>query len=528
MSIEQNLLKLRTTLNLTQETFAAQMGVSRQAVQKWENGTARPDIKNLIQIAKRYHISIDALLLDTDKRVAEELSYDKKIQPEYASVHKWESYASQLSVEYRQCTEEGKNLEIYQELFRVVEQMPPSEERKKIADILFCLALNAPTVPDYPYEEPSDLDAIRRCRPANRYVPAHPLPDAETLKDKVYAAWLGRICGCLLGKPIEGIRTNELNQVLQQSSNLPLGRYIESKDITEALCDRISFRLRGKCFADTVECAPVDDDTNYTVLSQILIDTYGREFTPYDVSRIWLEYQPKSAYCTAERVAYRNFIDGYLPPNSAKYKNPYREWIGAQIRADYFGYINPGDPETAAEMAWRDASISHVKNGIYGEMFVAAMIATAAVETDIETIIRSGLSQIPEKSRLAETVRKILKQFREYQDEKDCFRFIHQTFDEHNGHDWCHTISNAAIVTAALLYGCGDYGKSICLAVGTGFDTDCNGATVGSILGMRRGSNCIGEQWSRPVNGMLDTSIFGVGRVSIRDLAEHTMIHMKK
>ena len=527
MSIEQNLLKLRSTLNLTQEEFAAMLGVSRQAVQKWETGTARPDIKNLISIAKRFHISIDALLLDTDKRVAEELSYDKKIQPEYASVHKWESYSSQLSVEYMQCIEEGKDLKIYQELFRVVEQLPPSAEREKIADTLFCFTTNSPTLPNFSYEEPSDLESIQHCRPAERFVSTHALPCAEILRDKIHGAWLGRICGCLLGKPIEGIRTNELNLILESSSNYPLHRYIRSDDITEALCEKISFRLHGKCFADTVSCAPVDDDTNYTVLSQILIDTYGRDFTPYDVSRIWLEYQPKSAYCTAERVAYRNFVAGYLPPNSAKYKNPYREWIGAQIRADYFGYINPGDPETAAQMAWRDASISHVKNGIYGEMFVAAMIATAAVETDIETIIRAGLSQIPENCRLAERIRQMIELFRKTQDEKECFQFIHKLYDEHKTHDWCHTISNAMIVVAALLCGSGDFGKSICLAVGTGFDTDCNGATVGSILGMRRGSRCINEQWSSPVNGELETSIFGVGRVNIQKLVDHTMDHVK-
>lgn len=527
MSIGQNLLKMRTTLNLTQEEFASMMGVSRQAVQKWETGAARPDIRNLVQIAKRFHISLDALILDTDKREAEELSYDKMIQPEYASLHKWESYSSQLSVEYRQCTEEGRDLRIYQDLFHAVEQMPPSTEREKISDILFSLTLNAPTSPDYPYEEPSDLESILLCRPSERTAPTNPTPSREVLADKIYGAWLGRICGCLLGKPIEGIRTEELGQLLSESGNTPMHRYIESKDATDALCERFSFRLHGRCFADTVPCAPVDDDTNYTVLSQILIDTYGRSFTPYDVSRIWLEYQPKSAYCTAERVAYRNFVDGYLPPNSAKYKNPYREWIGAQIRADYFGYINPGDPEAAAEMAWRDACVSHVKNGIYGEMFVAAMVAGAAVETDIETIIRIGLSQIPENCRLAERVRETVELFRQTRDAGACMRHIHRLYDEHSTHDWCHTISNAMIVTAALLGGCGDFEKSICLAVETGFDTDCNGATVGSILGMRRGAGCISEQWTAPVRGELDTSIFGVGRVRIRDLANHTLDHLK-
>ena len=60
-----------------------------------------------------------------------------------------------------------------------------------------------------------------------------------------------------------------------------------------------------------------------------IIDKYGKGFTPYDVSRAWLDYQPKNAYCTAERVAFCNFIKGYEPPQSAIYKNPFREYIGA-------------------------------------------------------------------------------------------------------------------------------------------------------------------------------------------------------
>ncbi len=525
MGIERNLQKLRTSFNLTQEKFAEMVGVSRQAVQKWENGTARPDLDRIIFMAKLFNASIDTLLLGSDKRIAEELAYDRKIHPEYASMHKWESYPDQLHVEYRQCIDEGKDIELYADLFRATEKMPAGVEREKIAEQIFNIVLNAPKKADYPYEEPSDLESIKALRPEQPRIPEN-LPSAEILNDKIYGAWLGRISGCLLGKPIEGIRTEELNQLLSSCGNRPLYRYLEQKDITPELCENLSFRLVGKTYADNIPCAPVDDDTNYTVLSWVLVDKYGRDFTPYDVSQIWLEYQPKSAYCTAERVAYRNFVAGFKPPYSALYKNPYREWIGAQIRGDYFGYINPANPELAAEMAWRDACISHVGNGIYGEMFVSAMIATAAVETNLEKIIESGLSQIPAKCRLAEGVGEILERFRNHMSERDCFRFIHTKFDEHNSYDWCHVISNAMIVTASLLYGQGNYSRSICMAVETGFDTDCNGATVGSILGMRNGSNGISQQWRQPLNGMLDTSIFGIGRVSIKDMANRTMAHL--
>ena len=178
-------------------------------------------------------------------------------------------------------------------------------------------------------------------------------------------------------------------------------------------------------------------------------------------------------------------------------------------------------------MAWRDASISHVKNGIYGEMFVAAMLAIAATTNSIEEIISGGLAEIPQTSRLYESVMSILDSYKSGVSEQNCFKMIHEKYDEYSGHGWCHTISNAMIVVAALLYGEGDFSKSICMAVETGFDTDCNGATVGSILGMANGKETISGAWSAPINNKLHTSIFGVGTVNISDCVEKTLSHIE-
>ena len=105
---------------------------------------------------------------------------------------------------------------------------------------------------------------------------------------------------------------------------------------------------------------------------------------------------------------------------------------------------------------------------------------------------------------------------------------IRSQWDEHSEHDWCHTISNAMIVIASLLYGQGDFGKSICMAVEAGFDTDCNGATVGSVLGMANGIRSISEYWQKPINDTLHTSIFGVGTVRITECVRLTMEHISK
>jgi ADP-ribosylglycohydrolase len=169
-----------------------------------------------------------------------------------------------------------------------------------------------------------------------------------------------------------------------------------------------------------------------------------------------------------------------------------------------------------------------VKNGIYGEMLIAAMLAIAATTRDIESIILGGLSEIPYTSRLYGDVMRVMEAFRRGDTEEACFAMIHEAYDEYTQHGWCHTNSNAMIVVASLLYGRGDFGKSICLAVQTGFDTDCNGATVGSILGLSCGIDGIPEYWRAPFRDTLYTSIFGVGAVSISDCVAKTMTHVRK
>lgn len=439
----------------------------------------------------------------------------------------WDMYSYALMTEMRQCRDEGKDVEAYEPVALAIDRLPRNAAREELADTLYRILRDAPLRADYPYHEPSDLEGILAARPEGRYVFRRPEITPQ-LRRQVRGAWLGRIAGCLLGKPIEGMRTPDITELLKNSGNYPLKRYMTKEDVAKT--PRLVPQWGNRTWIDNLDgCAPVDDDTNYTSMAaKVIIDKYGRDFTPDDVARAWLESQNIYAYCTAERRAYMNFVTGLRAPESAEYKNAYREYIGAQIRADYFGYINPGDPETAARMAWRDASISHVKNGIYGEMFIAAVIAAAAVCDDVPTVIEAGLEQIPARCRLSRAVLGVLAGWKTGVTEEECFASIAKEWDEFTDYDWCHTISNAEIVTAALLYGGMDYSYSICRAVMTGFDTDCNGATVGSILGIMLGDGAIGEEWTAPINGTLDTSIFGVGRVSIEEMVDLTMKHMRR
>ena len=448
------------------------------------------------------------------------MSYDKTydLKPDFTAVQN--AYYAFVSVEYKQSVEEGLDVEQYKKLFAAVQEMPNNKYKAEMAQTLFKIVANAKMKEGYKYNEPSTLEEIKALRKPYELKMSIP-EDKNALRDRIAGAWYGRICGCLLGKPAEGAKLDELVKFLKDSDNFPMYRYICRNDI------KYKSSIRTSCLPDEMEFAKWDDDTNYVVLAQKLIGKFGRDFTSEDVLQIWVERQSAPAYYTAEKAAYMNFLDGYHPPVTAIYQNPYREWIGAQIRGDYFGYINPGNPELAAEMAFRDASVSHVKNGIYGEMFVSAMLACAAVTDNIKDVIYGGLAQIPATSRLYEAIVRLIDRYDAGVTKEEAFDDIHAEWNDKDAHEWCHTISNALVVVASLLYGKGDFAKSICMSVETGFDTDCNGATVGSIVGMMGGEGSVGEEWKKPTHGYLETTISGVSMCKISDLIDKTIEQME-
>lgn len=438
----------------------------------------------------------------------------------------WIRYEHSLHVEFEQCLMEGRDVEKYRPLVEAALKVVPdvaAADREILIRIGEMLA-NAPIRADYPFVEPNDLDGILAASPSAEKAPELPAPvTGDAMLGKLKGAWIGRIAGCLLGKPVEGWRRNLLYPVLEATDNYPMKKYIRASEFPEDLVKKYSLNTRA-CFADNVHYAsPPDDDTNYTVFALKLIRTYGKNFTPADVMEGWMSWIPFMPVCTAERVAYRNAAMGLLPPDTASYRNPYREWIGAQIRGDLFGYIHPGNPKAAAEMAYRDACIAQVKNGIYGEMFIAAMIAAAAVTDDLRTVVETGLMYIPEKSRLTADIRKVLALYDEGKTAEEIIEAIHAVYDENTENGWCYTNPNAMIVAMAVLCGGKDFGRSICLAVQAAFDTDCNGATVGSILGIMLGEDSIDPVWYAPFEKRLRTTIEGYNLVEVDELAEMTM-----
>lgn len=303
MEIGRIISKLRNEAKLTQAQFSEIFGVSQQSVQKWESGVSTPELEKIVLISKYFDISLDVLILGNDNRIVEEMGKNRAIKPQYQNIHDWEFYSSNLQIEYAQSSEEGLDVERYRDVFASVARLPKTEFKKKLGDILFEVVSSAKQKADYKYIEPSDLEMIKSLRKNHKTGIPY---DKSKLEDKIYGAWMGRICGCMLGKTVEGIRTDELIPFLKETNNYPMHRYIYKSDLTEETLSKYKFGFASRCYADDIDGMPVDDDTNYVILAQEIIKDYGRDFTPFDVANAWLKYQGKDAYCTAERVAYCN------------------------------------------------------------------------------------------------------------------------------------------------------------------------------------------------------------------------------
>lgn len=372
-------------------------------------------------------------------------------------------------------------------------------------------------------DEPEELTAIlAAAEPAARTGPAEGggLPDDE-LHDRVYGAWLGRCAGNLLGKPVEDgdhWTPEHLREYLEQADAYPLRDYVP---VLDPMPDR--FRLR--------ECWPVttrgritetarDDDLDYTILGLHVLLTRGRGYTRADVAAEWLDRLPYTQTYTAERVVYHNLVKGIPAGEARSLHNPYREWVGAQIRGDVFGYVCPGDPRAAAVLAFEDASLSHTANGVYGEMWAAALVAAAFTAADAGAALEASLGVVPRRSRLAEAVRFV----RGRHEDGLSWEQARSEIGRRYGHySWVHTVNNAALVTAGLLWGGGDYTDTIGLTVQGGWDTDSNGATAGSVAGALTGAAALPAHWTAPLNGTIRSAIRGYDNCRVLDLADRTV-----
>ncbi len=338
--------------------------------------------------------------------------------------------------------------------------------------------------------EPDHLDQIRLLRPKGEHALWQTF-DRKDYMDQLKGALIGRFAGCTLGAPVEFWTVEAMREWAEYC-----GDAFPPEDYWSAAKNPSDLRYgMSKCQTYTrsgIKGVPVDDDVTYTLLGLLILEDSGIHFTVNEVGKAWLKYLPYA--CTAEEIALDNLRKNISAEKAAEHQNPYVQWIGADIRSDPWGYVAPGLPEKAAELAWRDAFISHRRNGLYGAMYFSAVIAAAFATRNVKQALEKGLAEIPLDCLLARDLRWALDIADTVLNYEDARQAVQKRFGGMSG---VHTNLNACLTVFGLLIGGDDFTKVIGEIVAMSYDNDCTAATAGSIFGAAYGLSAIPEKWYR-------------------------------
>jgi hypothetical protein len=437
----------------------------------------------------------------------------------------WETIQALWNLEIQQLKEEGVHVP-----FDALKQTPTTDaewETLHAEIIAKGQAIQEPPL------EPNDLSSI-----LSEFQFLLPVSQTPSFA-QFHGALMGRVVGCALGKPLEAgpyfwdsTPSNpgwkNIKKWFVGANSYPIRDYVPGRSRAEK--DGL-FVICPESHKENIRYMESDDDIRYTMLALIALERYGTTFTAYEIGKLWHEILPYQLVCTAETQAYLNFakVTQHLTwkkpadfetaslPFVRTYQNPYREWIGAQIRIDGYAYAAAGNPLLAARLAYQDASLSHVKNGIYGAMFFAALIASAFVSKDIDACIKQALLVIPSTSRLHRYLVRTWKLSKQATSQEALIEAVWEYLLDYHP---THTINNACICLASIVFGNGDFDRSVTTAVLFGLDTDCNGATVGSFVGARNGLDGIVAHWIEPLNDTIYAKLPDFHPISIEAVAK--------
>ncbi|MFX0179606.1 MAG: ADP-ribosylglycohydrolase family protein [Candidatus Hodarchaeota archaeon] len=279
--------------------------------------------------------------------------------------------------------------------------------------------------------------------------------------DKVYACWQGKNIGGTLGAPYETKKS-----------------------------------VNNLVYYDPIPNKPTpNDDLDFQLIWLKMIEERGINPSLVDFADYWKRYAfayPWNEYGFLKR----NLNRGLMPPIAGCFENYFIDEMGSPIRSEIWASIAPGDPQLAASIALKDAIIDHAGGeGMYGEMFWAAVESAAFVLKDPKLLIQIGLAMIPLHSIISRAIREALWCFENEISWIDARERILLYFG-HNSP--LNAPQNHGFTILGWLYG-KNFGDKLCKAVNCGYDTDCTGATLGALLGIINGTKGIPQKWSEPI-----------------------------
>lgn len=310
----------------------------------------------------------------------------------------------------------------------------------------------------------------------------------ETLRDKILGCWQGKNAGGTLGAPFEGKRG--LSDI----------KWYQQKDIENN--------------------PPANDDLDLQIAWLNAVEEYGPTVSAPVLGEYWLTYITPN--WSEYGIGKSNMRRGFAPPLSGRVSNYYKDSCGCFIRSEIWACLAPGLPEIATRYACLDGCVDHADDGLYGEIFFAAVQSAAFVESDADKLIDIGLSYIPADCAVAEAVNLVRKAYKDgktwKEARKELFAKVPGAFSacwmklkDQDPDEMAHTHvgfdapNNIGITVIGWLWGEGDLGKSICIAADCGEDADCSAATVGAIVGIINGEKKLPEKWIKPFGGIIKT-----------------------
>jgi ADP-ribosylglycohydrolase len=314
-----------------------------------------------------------------------------------------------------------------------------------------------------------------------------PLP--PDYAERVYAGVLGKIVGVYLGRPFEQWTHEQIEERLGE-----IDGYVAGPN----------------------PLVVTDDDISGTFTFLRALEDYGPDVTPTQIGQTWLNYvvEGRSTFwwggvgVSTEHTAYLHLKDGLRVPGGKVLS----EQIGAQIFIDGWAMACPGDPERAADLAQRAASVSHDGEAVYAAQVVAAMEAQAFAERDIGRLLDTGVALIPPESVIARAIADVRDWATTDGDWRRTRERIEERYGYHRYRGVCHVVPNHALIALALVYGGGDFDRSLTIVNTAGWDTDCNSGNVGCLLGIRNGLAGIADRWREPVRDRMYLSSADGGR----------------
>lgn len=336
----------------------------------------------------------------------------------------------------------------------------------------------------------------------------------EELMDKVSGFWIGQLLGNYMGLPFE-------NNYVEEPVPILVDRCYTFRDDPSLDINRDDWRGYIHIFTDAMEGAFGDDDTDIEFVTLHAVEKYGLDITYPEITEMWKRHINRRIW-VANATARELMGKGLVAPDTGRKENN-ENWfqIDPQLVNEIWSAFYPGMTKRAAQRAEWGARITNDDWGTHPTIAYGVMISAAFFEKDVEKLVQMAIDAVPNKGPYAEGIRDVVTWHKKYDNWRDTRKKIHEKYYEYKKGSYeapvsvVSSLQNGLCGIMAILYGEGDFMKTVGIAVTAGYDCDNQAATCGALIGIRNGLSGMGEEainittnisseqeWDEPFNNL--------------------------